>query len=182
MARRALKRHRDRPTSQRQRSDAVAQPRLRSTRHMWNDQHAPSPDRWRWCRGTCAATARRTAPPSKQYSASLTVATCRAAPARGAPSAAIIGGPRWAATSRCLRARAPGDNAGAVICDSGPGYRNAEAGAPKWNRARRRANRPWRKGLEAAHAAQPRDHAGRASLRAGPRSRRRGECAQEGSL
>ena len=122
-----------------------------ATRHMWDEQHRALADRWRvasWDMRGHGQTESLADP--QQYSAALTVADMRALLAHVGAERAIIGGLSLGGYVSVAFALAhPEMTQALVICDSGPGYRNAEARAA-WNaRAEERAASLETKGLDA---------------------------------
>jgi pimeloyl-ACP methyl ester carboxylesterase len=122
-----------------------------STRHMWDDQHRALADRWRVVSWDMRGHGESESPADpKQYSAALTVADMRALLQHvGAERAIIAGLSLGGYVSLAFALAHPEMTQALVICDSGPGYRNAEARA-QWNqRAQERAANLEAKGLEA---------------------------------
>ena len=121
-----------------------------STRHMWDDQHRAL-DRWRVVSWDMRGHGQTDSPSDpKQYSAALIVADMRALLQHVGAERAIIGGLSLGGyVSLAFALAHPGMTQALVICDSGPGYRNAEARA-QWNqRAQERAASLESKGLDA---------------------------------
>ena len=122
-----------------------------ATRHMWDGQHAKLGDRYRmisWDMRGHGATDSPSDP--ARYSHALTVADMKALLDHLGIRRAVIGGLSlggtmslefWVAHPEMVEAL--------ILCDTGPGYRNAEARA-KWNeRAMTRATELEARGLEA---------------------------------
>ena len=121
-----------------------------STRHMWDEQHRAFPD-WRVVSWDMRGHGQTESPADpKQYSAALTVADMRALLQHVGAERAIIGGLSLGGyVSLAFALAHPQMTQALVICDSGPGYRNAEARAA-WNqRAEERAANLEAKGLDA---------------------------------
>ncbi len=121
-----------------------------STRHMWDEQHRAFPD-WRVVSWDMRGHGQTDSPADpKQYSAALTVADMRALLQHVGAERAIIGGLSLGGyVSLAFALAHPEMTQALVICDSGPGYRNAEARA-QWNqRAQERATNLEAKGLDA---------------------------------
>jgi pimeloyl-ACP methyl ester carboxylesterase len=155
-----------------------------ATRHMWDDQHRALGDGWRvvsWDMRGHGQTDSPDAP--SHYSAALTVADMRALLGHVGAERAVIGGLSLGGYLSLAFALAhPEATRALVICDSGPGYRNAEARAA-WNqRAEERAAALEAKGLGAL------SRRSRETLQAQHRSAQglahaaRGMLAQEGSV
>ena len=122
-----------------------------STRHMWDDQHRALADRWRVVSWDMRGHGQTDSPSDpKQYSAALIVADMRALLQHVGAERAIIGGLSLGGyVSLAFALAHPEMTQALVICDSGPGYRNAEARA-QWNqRAEERAASLESKGLDA---------------------------------
>ncbi|HTO12701.1 MAG TPA: alpha/beta fold hydrolase [Candidatus Binatia bacterium] len=122
-----------------------------STRHMWDEQHRALGDRWRVVSWDMRGHGQSDSPADPaQYSAAVTVADMAALLRHVGAERAIIGGLSLGGYVSLAFALAHPDLTQAlVICDSGPGYRNAEARAG-WNqRAQERAAALEAKGLEA---------------------------------
>jgi len=122
-----------------------------STRHMWDDQHRAFADRWRVVSWDMRGHGQTDSPDDpKRYSAALTVADMRALLQHVGAERAIIGGLSLGGyVSLAFALAHPAMTQALVICDSGPGYRNAEARA-QWNqRAQERAASLEAKGLDA---------------------------------
>ena len=122
-----------------------------STRHMWDEQHRAFADRWRVVSWDMRGHGQTESPAdARQYSAALTVADMRALLQHVGAERAIIGGLSLGGyVSLAFALAHPEMTQALVICDSGPGYRNAEARAA-WNqRAEERAASLEAKGLDA---------------------------------
>jgi pimeloyl-ACP methyl ester carboxylesterase len=122
-----------------------------STRHMWDDQHRALGDRWRVVSWDMRGHGQTDSPADPaQYSAALTVADMRALLQHVGVERAIIGGLSLGGyVSLAFALAHPEMTQALVICDSGPGYRNAEA-RTAWNqRAQERAVALESKGLDA---------------------------------
>ena len=122
-----------------------------STRHMWDDQHRALADRWRVISWDMRGHGQTDSPDDPaRYSAGLTVADMRALLQQLGVERAVIGGLSLGGyVSLAFALAHPGMTRALVICDSGPGYRNAEARAA-WNaRAHERATNLEAKGLDA---------------------------------
>ena len=122
-----------------------------ATRHMWDGQHAKLGDRYRmisWDMRGHGATDSPSDP--ARYSHALTVADMKALLDHLGIRRAVIGGLSLGGTMSLEFYVAHPDMVEALIlCDTGPGYRNAEARA-KWNeRAMTRATELEARGLEA---------------------------------
>ena len=122
-----------------------------STRHMWDDQHRALADRWRVISWDMRGHGQTDSPDDpRQYSAALIVADMRALLQHLGVQRAVIGGLSLGGyVSLAFALAHPEMTSALVICDSGPGYRNAEARAA-WNqRAHERAANLEAKGLDA---------------------------------
>ena len=122
-----------------------------STRHMWDDQHRALADRWRVVSWDMRGHGETDSPSDpKQYSAALIVADMHGLLQHLGVERAIIGGLSLGGyVSLAFALAHPAMTQALVICDSGPGYRNAEARA-QWNqRAHERAASLESKGLDA---------------------------------
>ena len=122
-----------------------------STRHMWDDQHRALADRWRVISWDMRGHGQTDSPDDPaRYSAGLTVADMRALLQQLGVERAVIGGLSLGGyVSLAFALAHPEMTRALVICDSGPGYRNAEARAA-WNaRAHERATNLEAKGLDA---------------------------------
>ena len=154
-----------------------------STRHMWDDQHRALADRWRVVSWDMRGHGQTDSPSDpKQYSAALIVADMRALLQHVGAERAIIGGLSLGGyVSLAFGLAHPEMTQALVICDSGPGYRNAEARA-QWNqRAQERAVSLESKGLDAlARRSKETQQAVHRSAQ-GLAHAARGMLAQEGS-
>src|SRR2546422_7714976 len=106
-----------------------------ATRRMWNGQHAALGDRYRlitW--GMRGHGQTESLPDASQYSLALTVGDIRALLQSLGVSRAVVGGLSLGGyVSLAFYLAHPEMVEALVICDSGPGFRNAEARAA-WNR------------------------------------------------
>jgi pimeloyl-ACP methyl ester carboxylesterase len=154
-----------------------------STRHMWDDQHRALGDRWRVVSWDMRGHGQTDSPADPgQYSAALTVADMRALLQHVGVERAIIGGLSLGGyVSLAFALAHPEMTQALVICDSGPGYRNAEA-RTAWNqRAQERAVALESKGLDAlARRSRETQQAVHRSAQ-GLAHAARGMLAQEGS-
>jgi pimeloyl-ACP methyl ester carboxylesterase len=154
-----------------------------STRHMWDDQHRALGDRWRVVSWDMRGHGQTDSPADPgQYSAALTVADMRALLQHVGVERAIIGGLSLGGyVSLAFALAHPEMTQALVICDSGPGYRNAEA-RTAWNqRAQERAVSLEAKGLDAlARRSRETQQAVHRSAQ-GLAHAARGMLAQEGS-
>jgi pimeloyl-ACP methyl ester carboxylesterase len=155
-----------------------------ATGRMWDGQRAALGDRWRiisWDMRGHGQTESPTDP--KQYSAALTVADMRALLQHCGEPKAVIGGLSLGGyVSLAFYLAHPEMVRALVICDSGPGYRNAEARAA-WNkRAHDRAAELESKGLEvlAGRSREMREAMGHHASAQGLAHAARGMLAQEG--
>jgi pimeloyl-ACP methyl ester carboxylesterase len=155
-----------------------------STRHMWDDQHRAYADRWRVVSWDMRGHGQTESPADAgQYSAALTVADMRALLQHVGAERAIIGGLSLGGyVSLAFALAHPELTQALVICDSGPGYRNAEARG-QWNaRAHERAANLEARGLDAlARNSRETQQAVHRSAQ-GLAHAARGMLAQEGSL
>ena len=122
-----------------------------STRHMWDEQHRALGDRWRVISWDMRGHGQTESPDDPgRYSAALTVADMRALLQHVGVERAVIGGLSLGGyVSLAFALAHPAMVRALVVCDSGPGYRNAEARAA-WNvRAHERAAALEATGLEA---------------------------------
>ena len=122
-----------------------------STRHMWDEQHRALADRWRVVSWDMRGHGQTESPDDPaRYSTQLTVADMRALLASLGVSRAVVGGLSLGGyMSLAFYLTYPEMVEALIICDSGPGYRNAEA-RNAWNqRARERAAALEARGLEA---------------------------------
>ena len=120
-----------------------------ATRRMWNGQHDFLGDRYRVVSWDMRGHGQTESPSDPaRYSHALTVADMKALLDHLGIARAIVGGLSLGGTMSLEFALAhPAMVEALVICDSGPGYRNAEA-REKWNeRARSRATELEAKGL-----------------------------------
>jgi len=121
-----------------------------ATRHMWDAQHRALPG-WRVISWDMRGHGETDSPAdAAQYSAALTVGDMRALLQLAGVESAVIGGLSLGGyVSLAFALAHPEMTRALVICDSGPGYRNAEARAA-WNaRAHERAAALEAKGLDA---------------------------------
>jgi pimeloyl-ACP methyl ester carboxylesterase len=155
-----------------------------ATRRMWDDQHRALADRYRvisWSMRGHGATESPADP--ARYSAALTIADMRALLTHLGVERAVIGGLSLGGyVSLGFALEHPAMTRALVICDSGPGYRNAEA-REAWNaRARERAAALEARGLEALGRSREVAESARLHLSAqGLAHAARGMLAQEGS-
>jgi pimeloyl-ACP methyl ester carboxylesterase len=122
-----------------------------ATGRMWDGQRAALADRWRVISWDMRGHGQTQSPDDPaQYSAALTVADMRALLDHcGVPRAVVGGLSLGGYVSLAFALAHPAMTQALVICDSGPGYRNAEARA-QWNqRAQERAASLESKGLDA---------------------------------
>jgi pimeloyl-ACP methyl ester carboxylesterase len=122
-----------------------------ATRRMWDDQHRALGDRYRvisWSMRGHGETESPTDP--SRYSAALTVGDMRTLLGHVGVERAVVGGLSLGGyVSLAFYLAHPEMVRALVICDSGPGYRNAEA-RQAWNqRAEERATALETRGLEA---------------------------------
>lgn len=156
-----------------------------ATRRMWDGQHAVLGEGHRVISWSMRGHGETESPSDPtQYSADLTVGDMRALLGHLGVERAVIGGLSlggyvslafYLAHPRMVRAL--------VICDSGPGYRNAEARAA-WNqRAHERAAELERRGLDAlsGRSREMREAMGEHRSAQGLAHAARGMLAQEGS-
>src|SRR5256885_2544448 len=152
-------------------------------RHMWDEQHRALADRWRVVSWDMRGHGQTESPDDPaRYSAALTVADMRALLQHLGVERAVIGGLSLGGyVSLAFVLAHPELTRALVICDSGPGYRNAEARA-QWNqRAHERAANLEAKGLEAlARRSRETQQAVHRSAQ-GLAHAARGMLAQEGS-
>ena len=156
-----------------------------ATGRMWDGQRAALGDRWRiisWDMRGHGQTDSPTDP--RQYTAALTVADMRAVLQHCGEPRAVIGGLSLGGyVSLAFYLTHPEMVRALVICDSGPGYRNAEARAA-WNkRAHQRAAKLEEKGLEAlaGGSREMREAVGHHASAQGLAHAARGVLAQDGS-
>jgi pimeloyl-ACP methyl ester carboxylesterase len=155
-----------------------------ATRRMWDDQHRALADRYRvisWSMRGHGATESPADP--ARYSAALTIADMHALLTHLGVERAVIGGLSLGGyVSLGFALEHPAMTRALVICDSGPGYRNAEA-REAWNaRARERAAALEARGLEALGRSREVAESARLHRSAqGLAHAARGMLAQEGS-
>ena len=155
-----------------------------ATRHMWDGQHRALPD-YRIISWSMRGHGQTESPadPSR-YSADLTVGDMEALLRHLAVGRAVIGGLSLGGyVSLAFYLAHPEMVRALVICDSGPGYRNAEARAA-WNqRAHERAAELERRGLDALsdRSREMREAMGDHRSAQGLAHAARGMLAQEGS-
>jgi pimeloyl-ACP methyl ester carboxylesterase len=153
-----------------------------ATRHMWDAQHRALGG-WRVISWDMRGHGQTDSPDDpRQYSAALTVADMRGLLQHLGVERAVIGGLSLGGyVSLAFAIAHPDMTRALVICDSGPGYRNAEARAA-WNaRAHERAAALEAKGLDALarRSAETRQAVHRSAQ--GLAHAARGMLAQEGS-
>jgi pimeloyl-ACP methyl ester carboxylesterase len=122
-----------------------------ATRHMWDGQHAALGDRYQLITWDMRGHGQTVTPDDPaQYSTELTVADTRALLQALGVSRVVVGGLSLGGyMSLAFYLTHPEMVEALVICDSGPGYRNAEARAA-WNeRAHQRAANLEARGLDA---------------------------------
>jgi pimeloyl-ACP methyl ester carboxylesterase len=122
-----------------------------ATRHMWDGQHAKLGDRYRMISWDMRGHGHTDSPGNPaQYSHALTVADMKALLDHLGIRRAVIGGLSLGGTmSLEFYVAHPAMVEALILCDTGPGYRNAEARA-KWNeRAMARATELEARGLDA---------------------------------
>ena len=156
-----------------------------ATGRMWDGQRAALKDRWRIISWDMRGHGQTESPSDPaQYSAALTVADMRALLAHCGVERAVVGGLSLGGyVSLAFYLAHPEMVRALVICDSGPGYRNAEARAG-WNaRAHERAAELESKGLEAlaGRSREMREAMGHHRSAQGLAHAARGMLAQEGS-
>jgi pimeloyl-ACP methyl ester carboxylesterase len=156
-----------------------------ATGRMWDGQRAALGDRWRIISWDMRGHGQTDSPDDPaQYSAALTVADMRALLGQCGVERAVIGGLSLGGyVSLAFYLAHPEMVRALVICDSGPGYRNAEARAD-WNkRAHERAGELESKGLEAlaGRSREMREAMGHHRSAQGLAHAARGMLAQEGS-
>lgn len=155
-----------------------------ATRRMWDDQHRALGDRYRvisWSMRGHGETESPADPAS--YSADQTVADMRALLGHVGVERAVIGGLSLGGyVSLAFYLAHPEMVRALVICDSGPGYRNADA-RRQWNeRAQERAVALETRGLDAlGRSREVRESAGLHRSAQGLAHAARGMLAQEGS-
>jgi pimeloyl-ACP methyl ester carboxylesterase len=155
-----------------------------ATRHMWDDQHAALGEQHRVISWSMRGHGETESPADPaQYSADLTVADMRALLAHLGVERAVIGGLSLGGyVSLAFYLAHPEMVRALVICDSGPGYRSADARAA-WNqRAQERAAALEARGLEAlGKSREVRESLGLHRSAQGLAHAARGMLAQEGS-
>jgi len=156
-----------------------------ATGRMWDGQRAALGDRYRIVSWDMRGHGHTESPPdAAQYSAALTVADMRALLEHCGIEGAVVGGLSLGGyVSLAFYLAHPEMVRALVICDSGPGYRNAEARAA-WNkRAHERAAELEAKGLEvlAGRSREMREAMGHHASAQGLAHAARGMLAQEGS-
>ena len=153
-----------------------------ATRHMWDGQHQALPD-WRVVSWDMRGHGQSDSPAVPvQYSVALTVADMRALLGHVSAERAVIAGLSLGGYLSLAFALAhPELTRALVICDSGPGYRNAEARAA-WNaRAQERAAALEAGGLDALARRSRETQQARHRSAQGLAHAARGMLAQEGS-
>jgi len=156
-----------------------------ATGRMWDGQRAALGDRYRIVSWDMRGHGQTESPKDPaQYSAALTVADMRALLQHCGIERAVVGGLSLGGyVSLAFYLAHPEMVRALVICDSGPGYRNAEARAA-WNqRAHERAAELETKGLEAlaGRSREMREAMGHHASAPGLAHAARGMLAQEGS-
>ena len=156
-----------------------------ATGRMWDGQRAALGDGWRIISWDMRGHGQTESPSDPaQYSAALTVADMRALLGHCGVDRAVIGGLSLGGyVSLAFYLAHPEMVRALVICDSGPGYRNAEARAA-WNtRAHERAAELESRGLEAlaGRSREMREAIGHHRSAQGLAHAARGMLAQEGS-
>jgi len=156
-----------------------------ATGRMWDGQRAALGDRHRIVSWDMRGHGQTESPPdAAQYSAALTVADMRALLQHCGIERAVVGGLSLGGyVSLAFYLAHPELVRALVICDSGPGYRNAEARAA-WNkRAHERAAELEAKGLDAlaGRSREMREAMGHHASAQGLAHAARGMLAQEGS-
>jgi pimeloyl-ACP methyl ester carboxylesterase len=155
-----------------------------ATRRMWDDQHRALGDRYRTISWSMRGHGETESPADPAaYSADLTVADMRALLAHMGVERAVIGGLSLGGyVSLAFYLAHPEMVRALVICDSGPGYRNADA-RRQWNeRAQERAVALDTRGLEALGGSREvRESASLHRSAEGLAHAARGMLAQEGS-
>lgn len=155
-----------------------------ATRHMWDAQHAALGEQHRVISWSMRGHGETESPADPvQYSADLTVADMRALLAHLGVERAVIGGLSLGGyVSLAFHLAHPEMVRALVICDSGPGYRSADARAA-WNqRAQERATALETRGLEAlGKSREVRESLGLHRSAQGLAHAARGMLAQEGS-
>jgi pimeloyl-ACP methyl ester carboxylesterase len=155
-----------------------------ATRRMWDDQHRALGERYRTISWSMRGHGETESPADPAaYSADLTVADMRALLGHLGVTRGVIGGLSLGGyVSLAFYLAHPEMARALVICDSGPGYRNADA-RRQWNeRARERAVALEGRGLEAlGHGREVRESASLHRSAQGLAHAARGMLAQEGS-
>ncbi len=156
-----------------------------ATRRMWDGQHRALGDRYQVISWSMRGHGQTESPADpSQYSAGLTIADMRALLHHVGVERAVIGGLSLGGyASLDFYVAHPEMVRALVICDSGPGYRNAEARAA-WNqRARERAAELEARGLDAlsGRSREMREAMGEHRSAQGLAHAARGMLAQEGS-
>ena len=155
-----------------------------ATRRMWDDQHRALGDRYRTVSWSMRGHGETESPADPAaYSADLTVADMRALLAHVGVERAVIGGLSLGGyVSLAFYLAHPEMVRALVICDSGPGYRNADA-RRQWNeRAQERAVALETRGLEAlGRSREVQESASLHRSAQGLAHAARGMLAQEGS-
>jgi pimeloyl-ACP methyl ester carboxylesterase len=156
-----------------------------ATGRMWDGQHRAFGDRWRVISWDMRGHGQTESPGDPaQYSAALTVADMRALLLHCGVERAVIGGLSLGGyVSLAFYLAHPEMVRALVICDSGPGYRNAGARGA-WNqRAQERARELETKGLDAlaGRSREMREAMGHHRSAQGLAHAARGMLAQEGS-
>lgn len=155
-----------------------------ATRHMWDDQHRALGDGWRVVSWDMRGHGQTDSPDAPaHYSAALTVADMRALLGHVGAERAVIGGLSLGGyVSLAFALAHPEATRALVICDSGPGYRNAEARAA-WNqRAEERAAALEARGLDALSRRSRETQQAQHRSAQGLAHAARGMLAQEGSV
>jgi pimeloyl-ACP methyl ester carboxylesterase len=155
-----------------------------ATRRMWDDQHRALGDRYRVISWSMRGHGETESPADPAaYSADQTVADMRALLGHVGVERAVIGGLSLGGyVSLAFYLAHPEMVRALVICDSGPGYRNADA-RRQWNeRAQERAVALETRGLDAlGRSREVRESAGLHRSAQGLAHAARGMLAQEGS-
>jgi pimeloyl-ACP methyl ester carboxylesterase len=155
-----------------------------ATRHMWDAQHTALGEQHRVISWSMRGHGETESPADRtQYSADLTVADMRALLGHVGVERAVIGGLSLGGyVSLAFYLAHPETVRALVICDSGPGYRSADARAA-WNqRAQERATALEARGLEAlGKSREVRESLGLHRSAQGLAHAARGMLAQEGS-
>ena len=155
-----------------------------ATRRMWDDQHRALDDRYRVISWSMRGHGETESPADPAaYSADQTVADMRALLGHVGVERAVIGGLSLGGyVSLAFYLAHPEMVRALVICDSGPGYRNADA-RRQWNeRAQERAVALETRGLDAlGRSREVRESAGLHRSAQGLAHAARGMLAQEGS-